>query len=131
MRSKINRIKAKGFISILDAIFGLMALLLFSTIIFSYFQNLPSLYDIFIYKQGYDVLTVLEYTNFSNPTLVFQQSSNNICMRLEIYNGVAGTLLSTYYKSGCDPSNINEKIAWRTFIDGNQFKTAKLAIWRK
>ncbi len=121
----------KGFVSILDAMFALIALLLFSTIIFSYFQNLPSLYDIFIYKQGYDVLTVLEYTNFSNPTYVFQQTSDNLCMRLEIYNGVAGTLLSTYYKSGCDPSNINEKIAWRTFIDGNQFKTAKLAVWRK
>ncbi|MEM4133761.1 MAG: hypothetical protein QXO35_03535 [Candidatus Micrarchaeia archaeon] len=121
----------KGFIAMLDAMFGLIALLLFSTIIFSYLQKGPSFYDAFIYKQGYDILTVLEYTNFSNPSYVFQQTSGSLCMRLEMYNGVGGTLISTYYKTGCDPSNVNEKIAWRTFIDGNQFKTAKLAIWRK
>lgn len=121
----------KGFMAILDAIFALMALLIFSTIIFSYLQKSPSNDEVFMYKQAYDVLTVLEYTNFSNPQYVFQQTPGSLCMRLEIYDGVGGTLVSTYYKLGCDSSNTNEKITWRTFIDGSQFRTAKLAIWRK
>lgn len=120
----------KGFIAILDLVFALMALIIFTTIIFSYIQKFPSLDDVYIYKQGYDVLTVLEYRNFSNPTYVFQQTSDSLCLRLEIYSSVGGSLISVHYKPGCT-SSINEKITWRTFIDGNQFKTAKLAVWRK
>jgi hypothetical protein len=122
---------AKGFISLLDGIVALMILLLFSTIIFSFLQKSPDINEVFIYHQGYDILTVLEYTNFSNPTSVFQNTGGSLCMRLEIYSGVASSLISTYYKTGCPENDENEKILWRTFINGQEFRTAKLAVWRK
>jgi hypothetical protein len=120
----------KGFISTLDTVFALLALLIFSTIIFSYLQKTPDINDVFIYRQAYDIMTVLEYTNFSNPSSVFINTPSSLCMRLEVYDSTM-TLLSTYYKTNCDASNINEKITWRTFIDGQNIRMAKLAVWRK
>ena len=120
----------KGFISTLDAVFALLALLIFSTIIFSYLQKTPDINDVFVYRQAYDIMTVLEYTNFSDPSSVFINTPSSLCMRLEVYDS-SMTLLSTYYKVNCDVSNINEKITWRTFIDGQNFRMAKLAVWRK
>jgi len=126
----VNEKESKGFISTLDAIFALLSLLILSTIIFSYLQKKPDIDEVFIYRQAYDILTVMEYTNFSNPSLVFTNTPSSLCMRLEIYDS-SMTLLSTYYKSGCDEYNVNEKTTWRTFIDGQDFRLAKLAIWRR
>ncbi len=121
----------KGFIAVLDALIALIMLVMFTTIIFSQLQNLPSLNEALIFKQGYDILSVLEYTNFSDPQAVFFETSGPLCMRLELYNGVASQKTGYYVKSGCDYNYVNEKTIWRTYVVEGEFKTAKLAIWMK
>jgi hypothetical protein len=122
--------KRIGFISILDGVVALIVLLMFSSLIFSYLRKTPDLEEVFIYRQGYDILTVLEHKNFSSTSSVFANTPQSICVRLELYDSSL-TLLSTEYKTGCGTANVNEKVIWRTFIDGQNFKMAKLAIWRK
>ena len=121
----------KGFIAVLDALIALMLLVMFTTIIFSQLQKSPSLNDALIFKQGYDILSVLEYTNFSDPQGVFSETSAPLCMRLELYNGIASQRTGYYVKNGCDYNYESERTIWRTFVEEGEFKTAKLAIWSR
>lgn len=121
----------KGFIAVLDALIALILLVMFTTIIFSHLQKSPSLNDALLFKHGYDILTVLEYTNFSDPQAVFYQTSGPLCMRLEVFDGIGSNRIGYYVKGGCEYNYISEKTIWRTFMVEGDFRTAKLAIWSK
>jgi len=122
----------KGFIALVDATIALFVLVSFAVVINGILQQALLSPPIELQRQGMAVLTVLEYTDsFYSPAAVFAETSDSVCMRLEVYNGTSTALDYTATKSGCPASASSETVIWRTFVDGSQLRSASLAIWMK
>jgi hypothetical protein len=122
----------KGFVALLDAIAAIIVLITFSGIIASALQQRIFNPQVQLMRQGMDVLTVLEYSKaFYSPYAVFAETSDSVCMRLDVYNGTSSDIDYTALKAGCPSSSAVEKVIWRSFVNGRQFNSAKLAVWVK
>jgi hypothetical protein len=79
-----------------------------------------------------DVLTVLEYSRaFYSPYDILAETSDSVCMRLDVYNGTSSDTDYTAVKAGCPSSSAVEKVIWRSFVNNSRFNSAKLAVWMK
>ncbi len=131
VRQKIKQ-KQKGFVFSLDAIFAIITAFFLIFLIFNNILKEPSVPPVQIQRQGMDVLTVIDNLNkFYSPETTFAETSDSVCMRLEVFNGTSSTADSIFVKHGCPSSDTDEHIIWRTSTFGNRFKTAKLAVWVK
>jgi len=122
----------KGFVASVDAIFALLLAIMFISVALSIVNQRFTPLDAQPQRQAMDILTVLEYGNsFYSPSATMAEMSNALCARLEIYNGTSANMVAEFVKTGCPHSDSDEKTAWRTFIRGDQFMTARVAVWFK
>ena len=131
----------KGFVVTLDAVVALVLSLFFVSNTFSIVNSFPSYESVSYVKLqriGADALNLMEMTNSfgSQPAVnsVFQQTGDQICMRLEIYNQSFSPAQkkNTFLKSGCTyKTDVGEERAFRTFYQDGYFKYAVISVWLK
>lgn len=122
----------KGFVASLDAVFSLLLAILFVTMILSVIRDEPELPPLQLQREAMDVLTVLENRNaFRSPDTTLAETSDSICARLEIYDWAEGAMVAQFVKPGCPLSDSEERMSWRSFVNGSRMMTAKLIVWVK
>jgi len=131
----------KGFVVTLDAVIALVLSLFFVSYTFSIVNSFPSYESVSYIKLqriGEDALNIMEMTNSfgsqSAINTVFQQTGDQICMRLEIYNQsfTPSAKKNTFLKSGCTyKTDVGEERAFRTFYQDGYFKYAVISVWLK
>jgi hypothetical protein len=134
----------KGFIVTLDAIIALVLSLFFISYTFSIVNSFPSYESVSYVKMqriGQDALNAMEMTNSfgsqSTVNEIFQQTGDQICMKLEIYNQsfTPAARKDTFMKPGCNPKKDQEinsgDRSFRTFYQDGDFKYAVISVWLK
>jgi hypothetical protein len=122
----------RGFVASMDAIFALMLAFMFVSVTLTTVNQRFTPLASQPQRQAMDLLTVLEYSDsFYSPSATMAETSNAICARLEIYNGTSTNMVAEFVKTSCPHSDPDEKAAWRTFVRGDQFMTARMVIWFK
>ena len=123
---------SQGFIFSVDALFAVIIAFAFLIIIFSILTKVSPSFPFNLLRQGMSVVTVLEHLNtFDSPLETFAETSDSVCMRLEVFNGTGSVLVSTFVKAGCPLTNELEYVVWRSSTRNNEFKTLKLSMWLK
>jgi len=132
----------KGFVVSMDAIIALLISLFFVSYTYSIvnsFSDYDSISYVKLQRMGEDALNVMEATNaFGSQSLansVFQQTGDQICMRLEVYNQSFDPLQkkNTFLKQGCTHKKgiQGEEQVFRTFYSGGNFYYAVISVWLK
>ena len=140
---KIKNSMFKGFVVSIDSIIAILLSVLFVSYAFSIVNSFPSYESISYVKLqriGEDTLRIMEMTNSFNSqsaiNSIFQQTGDQICMRLEIYNQSfqQSQKKDLFVKPGCTAKKDQEKTeerVFRTFYSDGNFKYAVISVWLK
>ncbi len=120
----------RGFVVSVDALFALLALLFFLTVISSILFRPTDFIPLSVRRTAMDVLTVLENTNsFLSPNQTFDQIDQAICLRLEIFKG--NQQIRIFFRQGCMQTGTKTFTLWRSFTDAtsNEQRMARITVW--
>jgi hypothetical protein len=133
----------KGFVVSIDSVIAIFISVFFVSYVFSIvnsFASYESISYVKLQRIGEDSLRIMEMTNSFNSqsaiNTVFQQTGDQICMMLEIYNQSFQPSSKTgiFVKPGCAPNtgqgNAEER-SFRTFYSNGNFNYAVVSVWLK
>jgi hypothetical protein len=125
-------------------VISLFLSLFFVSYAFSIVNSFPTYESVSYVKLqriGGDALNLMEMTNsFGSQSAVngiFQQTGDQICMKLEIYNQsfTPSAKKDIFIKPGCQPKKdqetTSEERVFRTFYQDGSFKYAVISVWLK